>query len=71
MTDIEHKRDDFGGRAILHLEIDGQPVIVGSSDPSHGNIAISPSHGAIEITVGNRTLSIECEAFVDDKSNAI
>jgi hypothetical protein len=60
-------RDDFGGDAILHVEVDGEPVDFGHSDtPARGNIGISPTTVPVEFEVGSQTVTIDCEMFVDD-----
>jgi len=65
-------RDDFGGIAILHVEVDGEPVNFGRSDtPAKGNIETSPTTVPVEFEVGGRTVTIDCQMFVDDTGTAI
>ena len=63
----ETPRDDFGDEAMLHIEIDGEPVDFGhSNSPAHGNVGVSPTTETVSFEVGNSTVTIDVTAFVDD-----
>lgn len=63
-------RDDFGGHAVLHVEVDGEPVKFGLG-PAKGNAGVSPTTVPLEIEVGDATVTIDCTAFVDDRGDAV
>ena len=63
----ETPHDDFGGEAVLHIEIDGEPVDLGHPDsPTHGNVGLSPTTETVSFEVGNSTVTIDVTAFIDD-----
>lgn len=65
-------RDDFGGTAVLHLEIDGEPVNFGNPDsPARGNIGVHPTSKTVEFEVNGQTVTIDVVAFVDDTGDAV
>jgi hypothetical protein len=60
-------RDDFGGEAVLHIEIDEEPVDFGHPNtPAHGNVGVSPTTETVSFEVGNSTVTIDVTAFIDD-----
>lgn len=65
-------RDDFGGSAVLHVEVDGDPVNFGHpKSPAKGNVGIRPTSVVIEFEAGDSTVTIDCVAFVDDTGDAV
>lgn len=65
-------RDDFGGSAILHIEIDGEPVHFGHPNtPANGNIGVRPTSQTVEFEVEGQTVTIDVEAFLDDRGGAV
>ncbi len=64
-------RDDFGGSAVLHIEIDGEPVNFGHPNvPAHGNIGVRPTSKTVEFEVEGKVVTIDVTAFVDDTGDA-
>ena len=68
----ETPRDDFGGSAVVHIEIDGEPVNFGHPNtPAHGNIEVSPSTKTVSFEVGDSTVTIDVAAFINDTGGAV
>lgn len=65
-------RDDFGGSALLHIEIDGEPVHFGHPNgPTTGNIGVRPTSKTVEFDVDGKVVTIDVTAFVDDTGDAV
>jgi len=68
----ETPRDDFGGNAVLHIEVDGEPVGFGHpNSPANGNVGVSPTAETLSFEVGDSTVTIDVTAFVDDTGGAV
>lgn len=57
---------DFDGEAVVHVEVDGEPVNFGRDDTrATGNIALYRGHEPYTFEVAGHEVTIELEDFVD------
>jgi hypothetical protein len=55
--------------AVVHVEVDGEPIQFGQKEPPTGNIGMSERTGTVEIEVGDSVVEFEVKAIVEESGH--